>query len=121
MAEGFARYLGGGRIEAYSAGIEPKGVNPYAVRAMFEVGIDISAQTSKPIDPELLATMDLVVTLCGDAAEKCPYVPPTVARQHWPLPDPAIVCGTDDEKMTVFRKVRDEIRRRVSDLLSSVY
>lgn len=120
MAEGFARALFGATWEAYSAGIEPAGLNPRAVEVMREVGIDISSQTSDPIDPGLLKQMDLVVTLCGDAEERCPVTPPEVKRMHWPLPDPAKSKGTEEEIMARFREVRDEIRKRVEELLSGL-
>ncbi|NPV53207.1 MAG: arsenate reductase (thioredoxin) [Firmicutes bacterium] len=117
MAEGFARALSGDNWEIYSAGIEPAGLNRRAIEVMREVGIDISMQTSDPIEPELLKKMDLVVTLCGDAEERCPMTPPKVRRIHWPLPDPAKAKGTDEEIMAQFRRVRDEIRKRVEELL----
>ncbi|NPV80200.1 MAG: arsenate reductase (thioredoxin) [Firmicutes bacterium] len=117
MAEGFARALFGDSWEVYSAGIEPAGVNPRAIEVMREVGIDISMQTSDPIESRLLREMDLVVTLCGDAEERCPVTPPSVSRIHWPLPDPARAKGSEEEIMAEFRKVRDDIKRRVEDLL----
>ncbi|HHV63088.1 MAG TPA: arsenate reductase (thioredoxin) [Firmicutes bacterium] len=117
MAEGFARALFGNNWEVYSAGIEPAGLNPRAIEVMREAGIDISRQTSDHIDIEFLEKMDLVVTLCGDAEERCPVTPPNVRRIHWPLPDPAKAKGTEEEIMAQFRRVRDEIRRRVEELL----
>lgn len=120
MAEGFARHLGGDRWEVYSAGLEPAGLNPRAVEVMKEEGIDISAQESKPIDPDLLRSVDVVVTLCGDAHDRCPVTPPHVRRLHWPLPDPARAEGSEDEIMAVFRRVRDDIRGLVEGLLREV-
>lgn len=129
MAEGWARYLAqelqgtsstSQPIEVYSAGLEPAGLNPRAVAAMAEVGIDISQQTSKAIDPQLLSQMDVVVTLCGDAEERCPVTPPSIRRLHWPLPDPARATGSQEEVMDSFRRVRDEIGERVRQLLSSL-
>ncbi|WP_258358661.1 arsenate reductase (thioredoxin) [Moorella sulfitireducens (nom. illeg.)] len=117
MAEGFARALGGDKVEVYSAGIEPAGLNPRAVAVMAEVGIDISRQTSDTIDPEILSKAELIVTLCGDARDKCPVTPPTIRREHWPLRDPAKAEGNEEEIMAVFRVVRDEIRERVAKLL----
>ena len=84
--------------EVRSAGIEAHGLNPNAVKAMNEAGIDISNQTSDIIDPEYLNNADLVVTLCGDAADKCPVTPPKVKREHWGFDDPAKAEGTDEEK-----------------------
>nr|WP_243149695.1 arsenate reductase ArsC [Thermaerobacter sp. PB12/4term] len=117
MAEGLARSLLGGTWEVYSAGLDPKGVHPLAVRAMEEIGIDIRAQSSKPIDPALLDQMDLIVTLCDDAAERCPVTPPHVRRLHWSLPDPAAVEGTGEQRLAAFRRVRDELLRRIRQAL----
>lgn len=113
MAEGWAKQHLGDSWNVYSAGIEAHGLNPNAVRAMNEVGIDISNQTSDMIDPKILNNADLVVTLCGDAADKCPVTPPTVKRVHWGFDDPAKAQGTDAEKWAVFQRVRDEIRYRI--------
>lgn len=113
MAEGFARALAGDQWEVHSAGTAPAGVNPRAVKAMAEAGVDISVHTSKAIDPDLLKSADAVITLCGDAAESCPVTPPGVKRIHWPLPDPARAAGTEEEIMAAFRAVRDEIKERV--------
>lgn len=120
MAEGWARALGADLWEVHSAGLEAHGLNPRAVAAMAEAGVDISRQTSKTVDPALLAAMDLVVTVCGDAEERCPVTPPHVRRLHWPLPDPARARGSEDEVMAVFRRVRDEIRERVAALAASL-
>jgi len=117
MAEGFAQHLGGGRIEAHSAGIEPSRLNPFAVRAMLERGIDISGQTSKAFDETLARRMDVVVTVCGNADERCPVLPPEVRRLHWPLEDPAAARGSDAEVLARFREIRDQIEVRVSALL----
>jgi arsenate reductase len=116
MAEGLARALGGDGIEVWSAGIEPKGVHPLAVRAMAERGIDISGQSSKdlsavPRDP------DVVITLCDNAADRCPAFPGSVKRMHWSLADPAAVTGTDEEKLRAFRQTRSEIESRLAALL----
>lgn len=120
MAEGWARALGGDICEVHSAGLEAHGLNPRAVAVMAEAGVDISRQASKLIDPSLLNAMDLVVTVCGDAEERCPVTPPHVRRLHWPLPDPAKAQGTEDEVMAQFRRVRDEIRTRVAALLAEL-
>ncbi|WP_025691138.1 arsenate reductase (thioredoxin) [Paenibacillus zanthoxyli] len=113
MAEGWAKkYLSDG-WNIYSAGIEAHGLNPKAVQAMSEVGIDISGQTSDIIDSELLNNADLVITLCGDAADKCPITPPKVKREHWGFDDPAKVQGTEEEKWAVFQRVRDQVGARI--------
>lgn len=88
-------------------------MNPKAVQAMSEVGIDISGQTSDIIDPQLLNSSDLVITLCGDAADKCPITPPQVKREHWGFDDPAKAQGTDEEKWAVFQQVRDQVGERI--------
>ena len=114
MAEGFARAAG---IEAYSAGTEPTGyVHPVAVQVMAEQGIDISGQTSKELDLNLARSMDAVITVCGEADETCPAIP-HVDRLHWPIPDPARATGTQEEILSVFRAVRDDIARRVNEFL----
>lgn len=120
MAEAFARHLSGGRIEAASAGTEPRGLNPYAVEVMRERGIDISGHTSKPFSEAVARRMDAVITVCGDAEARCPVLPPEVQRLHWPLPDPARTGGSREEALAVFRASRDEIEARVRDLLASL-
>ncbi|SEG57595.1 arsenate reductase (thioredoxin) [Paenibacillus sp. UNC499MF] len=113
MAEGWAKELLGEDWNVHSAGIEAHGLNPGAVEAMKEAGLDISGQTSDKIDPSLLDRADLVVTLCGDAADRCPVTPPHVRREHWGFDDPAKAQGTEAEKRAVFRRVRDEIGERI--------
>ncbi|WP_047151007.1 arsenate reductase (thioredoxin) [Aneurinibacillus tyrosinisolvens] len=113
MAEGFGKKYLGDKYNVYSAGIEAHGLNPNAVKAMAEKEIDISKQTSDIIDPELLNKADFVVTLCGDANDKCPMTPPHVKRGHWGFNDPAKATGTDEEKWAVFQRVRDQIEDRV--------
>lgn len=113
MAEGWAKKLLGDEWEVRSAGIEAHGLNPSAVKAMEEVGIDISNQESELIDTEYLNNATLAVTLCGDAADRCPMTPPHVRREHWGFDDPAKADGTEDEKWTVFQRVRDEIGERI--------
>ncbi len=113
MAEGFARKYLGDRYDVYSAGVEAHGVNPYAVKAMKEVGIDISNQESSVIDLEILNNATYVITLCGDANDKCPMTPPHVNRAHWGFDDPAKAEGTEEEKWKVFERVRDEIEERI--------
>ncbi|MEK4995252.1 MULTISPECIES: arsenate reductase (thioredoxin) [Paenibacillus] len=113
MAEGWAKQYLGEEWSVYSAGIEAHGLNPKAVQAMSEVGIDISGQTSDIIDANLLNNADLVITLCGDAADKCPMTPPQVKREHWGFDDPAKAQGSDEEKWAVFQHVRDQIGERI--------
>jgi len=117
MAEGFARHCGRGQVEAHSAGMAPSHLNPYAVRAMQEKGIDISGQQSKAFDWELARKMDVVVTVCGHANETCPVLPPEVTRLHWPLDDPAAATGTDAQILATFRAIRDQLEARISALV----
>ncbi|MFL0472459.1 arsenate reductase (thioredoxin) [Priestia sp. 179-F W1.4 NHS] len=114
MAEGWAKkYLNNNEWDVRSAGLEAHGLNPNAVKAMKEAGVDISNQTSDIIDPEILNNADLVVTLCGHAADHCPVTPPHVKREHWGFDDPAKAEGTDEEKWAFFQRVRDEIGERI--------
>lgn len=119
MAEGFAKQSFGDDWQIESAGIEAHGVNPLAIKAMAEVGIDLSHNTSKLIDTDFLNDCTLVVTLCGDARDRCPMTPPTVKKVHWPLNDPAQATGTEEERMAVFRQVRDRISELVTDLAAT--
>ncbi|WP_430789650.1 arsenate reductase (thioredoxin) [Virgibacillus flavescens] len=113
MAEGFGKEYLGDDWEVKSAGIEAHGLNPNAVKAMKEVDIDISGQQSDIIDPDILNNAAMAITLCGDAADKCPMTPPHVKREHWGFDDPAKAEGTDEEKWKVFQQVRDEIGERI--------
>ena len=116
MAEGYANVLLKRQYECRSAGVETHGLNSYAVEAMAEDGIDISQQKSTLIDPDYFNSADLIATLCGDARDHCPVIPPQAQSIHWPLPDPAKATGTHEQKMTVFRQVRDEIKKLVAGL-----
>lgn len=117
MAEGFARkYFPDWTIA--SAGIEKHGLNQMAVRVMSEKGIDISKNESKLIDVDFLNSSDLVVTLCGDARDKCPMTPPTVKKEHWGFIDPALIQGTENDKLRAFRTVRDGIEKRIIKMQS---
>jgi arsenate reductase len=117
MAEGLTRHLSHGSIEVHSAGLEPKGLNPFAIQVMDEIGIDIRGQKSKVIDPALLNQVDLIITVCGNADERCPMTPPGIRRVHWPLPDPAKATGSETEIATHFRTVRDDLKERIESLL----
>ena len=113
MAEGWAKKYLGEDWEVRSAGIEAHGLNPNAVKAMNEIGLDISDQRSETIDADYLNNSTLGVTLCGDAADRCPMTPPHVKREHWGFDDPAKAEGTEDEVWKVFQRVRDEIGERI--------
>lgn len=114
MAEGLARAMAPEGVEVYSAGSRPSRLNPDAVRAMAEIGIDISHQRSKGIEAVPVERIDTVITLCAE--EVCPTFPRPVQRLHWPLPDPAAVKGSPEERLEAFRRVRDEIARRLREL-----
>ena len=118
MADGWAQKLLPEDWEVFSAGIETHGVNPNAIKAMNEVGIDISHHTSDLINEDILNKATLVVTLCGDAADKCPVTPPGVRREHWGFEDPAKATGTDEEKWAVFQQVRDAIGARIEQFVN---
>ncbi|MEK4080161.1 arsenate reductase (thioredoxin) [Solibacillus sp. FSL K6-1126] len=118
MADGWAQKLLPEDWEVYSAGIETHGVNPNAIKAMNEVGIDISHHTSDLINPDILNKATLVITLCGDAADKCPMTPPGVRREHWGFEDPAKATGTEEEKWAVFQQVRDAIGARIEQFVN---
>lgn len=120
MAEGFARKFGKGLIEPYSAGLIAAGVNPRAITVMKEAEVDISGQKSEEINEDLLRTMDIVITLCGNAEESCPYTPPEIKRIHWPIKDPVGTIGTEEEIMKEFRRARDEIKKKILELINSL-
>lgn len=119
MAEGFGRRLARPGVRVWSAGTRPAGVNPEAVRAMAEAGVDIAGQASKDLAGVPLDVIDTVVTLCGDAAESCPVLPRSVLRIHWPLADPARARGSQEEVRAAFRSARDEIGARVAGLMAA--
>jgi arsenate reductase len=109
MAEGYLRRAAGDRFEALSAGLEPKGLNPLAVEAMREIGIDISRQQSKDVVSLLGQHIPYVITVCDNARERCPIFPRTYKFIHWSFEDPAAAEGSHEQKLALFRRVRDEI------------
>jgi arsenate reductase (thioredoxin) len=113
MAEGLLRHLAGDRFEAHSAGTEATQVRPLAIRAMDEIGVNISGQESKTLERYLREPFDHVITVCDDANEACPFFPGARNRVHWSFEDPSRAEGTEEERMAVFRLVRDRIRDRV--------
>ena len=117
MAEGFARVMADEGIGVQSAGIEAHGQNPRAIAAMAELGIDITGQESTQLTDAMLADTDLVVTVGGHADEHCPVLPAGTRRLHWPLEDPARATGSEEEITAEFRRIRDEIRERVTELM----
>ena len=113
MAEGLLRQLGGDRFEVYSAGTEATRIRPLAIKAMAELGIDISGQESKTLDRYLEEPFDKVITVCDDANESCPVFFGAKERLHWSFPDPSKATGTEEEQLAVFRSVRDAVRERI--------
>jgi arsenate reductase len=120
MAEALWQSLGEGEWSAASAGSKPSGyVHPLAIAAMRELGIDISAGVSKSLERFAGEKFDLVVTVCDNARESCPVFAGAKQTLHWPFDDPADAAGTDEEKMAVFRRVRDDIRAKIREYVSS--
>ena len=120
MAEGLAKALAKGKVQAYSSGLEAHGLNPRAVEVMKEVGIDISRYTSDLIDLELLETMDYAITLCSHADEHCPTTSASVKRLHWGFDDPAKAVGTEEEIMAKFREVRVAITNQLREFTGMI-
>lgn len=120
MAEGWARHLKGDVIEPYSAGIEAHGLNPLAVEVMREAGVDISSQHSKLITTLLDISFDYVITVCSHADENCPVFPGKAKVIHYGFDDPAKAEGGHEEKIAVFRRVRDEIKAFIEQLPDSL-
>ena len=118
MAEGLLRHLAGDRFEAHSAGTEATRVRPQAIRAMDEVGVDITGQESKTLERYMEEPFDYVITVCDDANEACPFFPGAQNRLHWSLEDPSRAEGSEEERLAIFRRVRDEIRERIEQELA---
>jgi len=116
MTEGWARRLLGDRLEVFSAGTSPHGLDPRAVRVMAEEGVDISGQRSKHVDEMGRIPFDYVVTVCDRARDACPVFPGKARVLHAGFEDPAAAQGTEEEVLAVFRRVRDEIRAFVERL-----
>jgi len=111
LAEGILRAAAGDLLEVHSAGSKPAGyVHPLGIQVMKEIGIDISAHQSKHMNDFLQRPVETVITVCGNADQACPIFPGQVNRHHWGFDDPAHATGTDEEKLTVFRRVRNEIK-----------
>ena len=113
MAEGLLRHYGAGGYQAFSAGTLATGVRPEAVAVMAELGIDISAQESKTLERYFREPFDWAITVCDSACKACPVLPGATRRAHWDLEDPAAAVGSMDERLAVFRRVRNEIDARV--------
>jgi len=118
MAEGLLRTRGGAAYEVFSAGTEPRVVHPLAIKAMQEIGIDISNHTAKGIEAfASVPPMDLVVTVCYEAQETCPFFPNARSQVHWGFPDPSRVIGTEEERLAAFRHIRDLITAKINQFL----
>jgi arsenate reductase len=119
MAEGLLRHYAGEAFEAYSAGLEPKGMNPLTVKVMEEIGVDVSQQRSKHVREYLgYVNFAYLIIVCGDAEEKCPTVFVGVSkRMFWPFNDPARAEGTEEEKLAEFRRVREQIDEKIREWL----
>jgi arsenate reductase len=114
MAEALLRHYAPTSFEVYSAGLEPKGINPYTIRVMNEIGLDVSGGRSTDVMDYLGKThMGYVITVCSNAEERCPIFPFGTQRLHWPFEDPAAFEGADDDKLAKFREVRDLIDARI--------
>ena len=119
MAEAFLRKYGEEQFEAYSAGLEPKDINPYTNRVMEEIGVSLSGQYSKHVKEYMgKVHFGYLITVCDEAEKNCPTIFPGIGqRSHWSFEDPAAFVGSDDEKLAKFREVRDRIERRIKGWL----
>ena len=120
MGEGLLRHLAGDKVDAFSAGRAPSSVNPFAVRAMRERGIDITSHSSDHLDQYLEREFDFVITVCDGAAESCPLFPGRAERIHWSFPDPAAVAGNDSAVLQSFIAARDGLEKKLSAWLKTV-
>ncbi len=120
MGEGLLRHLAGDQLEVYSAGAMPSTVNPFAVRAMQDRGIDISLQRSEHLAHYLETQFDYVITVCDQAADACPHFPGPAHRIHWSFPDPAAVDGDDVKVLASFEAVRDGLEEKLRDWINTV-
>jgi len=120
MAEGLLRHLAGDRMEVFSAGSEPSRVYPFAIEAMRQRGIDITGHTSRSLTEFLAQPFDVVMTVCDSAAEACPVFPGRAERLHWSFPDPSAAQGSDEEKLAVFVRVRDDIEAHLREWVATL-
>jgi arsenate reductase len=119
MAEGFMRNMAGDKFQVVSAGVEPTQVNPYAIKAMAEVDIDISSHKSKSVNEFLNQKFDYVITVCNHARQVCPVFPGQNQDIHWDIEDPANFKGSEQDKIKFFRKIRDEIKEKCLEFLQN--
>lgn len=119
MAEGYFRHLAENRFEVTSAGFEPTVVNPKAIQVMKEDGVDISNYISKNVNQFTDRKFDYIITVCDNARERCPYFPGKAERIHWSFEDPAAAEGSDEEILAVFRKVRNQIKAKITEFVKN--
>ncbi|MCX7704897.1 MAG: arsenate reductase ArsC [bacterium] len=120
MAEGLVNHYGKGKIEAFSAGLNPSFVNPYAIEVMKEIGIDIAGQRSKGLEEFYGREFDYIITLCENAKQNCPFFPGRAKRLHWDIKDPAVATGSRQQILEEFRKCRDLIKDNIQKLLEEI-
>ena len=121
MGEALLRKYAGDRFEVHSAGLEPKGLNPYTARVLEEIGVDPSRHRSKSLREYLgRVNFGYLITVCSDAEKNCPIFPGVSVRLHWPFEDPAKAEGSDEEKLAKFREVRDQIDARIQVWLAEM-
>ena len=119
LAEGLLKNLAGDKFEVYSAGVNPTSVHPLAKKVMKEIGIDISGQQSKSVDEFLDKEFDYVITVCDNARQTCPFFSGNHELLHWSLEDPAIALGSEEERLLMFRKIRDQVRDHIQRLINT--
>ncbi len=118
MAQAWLRTLASDRFEVYSAGLEPHDIHPLTIQVMEEAGVDMRGYRSKHLDEYIgKIDFDYLITVCGDADERCPYFPGMGVRIHWPFEDPPAFEGPQEEKLALFRKVRDQIKAKIEEWL----
>ena len=117
MAEGLLRHDGGPEYEVFSAGTHPSHVRPEATQVMREVGIDISGHRSKSVEEFAGQNFDYVITVCDNAKESCPVFPATTMRIHWSIEDPAAVQGSEEQRLAEFRRIRNQLRTHLRQLV----
>jgi arsenate reductase len=121
MAEGMLRHYGKDKFEVFSAGLDPSHVHPLAIKAMTEARIDISNQYSKTVNDFLGTDFSYVITVCDSAKERCPVFPGKYNAIHWSIEDPASAVGSESERMKDFRRVRQNIMKRINHFISNTH
>jgi arsenate reductase len=119
LAEALWRHEAGDRWEVFSAGVDPKGINPRTGRVLQELSISLDGHRSKHVREFAGQRFDLVITVCGHAQEVCPAFPGAARREHWPFDDPAAAKGSEEEVLPVFRRVRDQIHERIREYVNT--